>query len=496
MIPAVAFLLGSATSCNDKTTETEEIAVTVSTVAVKSFTLKADSKVMTNLDSVFFSIDLDKGVIFNADSLPVETNISRLIPVITFMTTMSKAEIVVSEEGKEDKTYDYLTNANDSIDFTKKVQLKVTAFDMQTSYTYDLKVNVHSQKPDSLMWDRNAATTLPSRKGNPSAQHTVLFKDKALSVIEESDGEFTLSTSSDLFNGRWDKEKLILSFNPDISTLSATPDALWMLDEQGNLYTSADGSTWETTGENWVSLIGPYLNCVLGVKTSDNGLIHCHYPDIADISDTDVDPNFPMSGRSDFVTIDNEWSELPVAFFIGGKKDDASLSNATWAFDGNKWACIDDLPAPALESPTIFKYVYNRRTGNSFYPYSAEAWLMFGGKNADGSVNKTVYYSYDNGITWRPGDSLMQFPEYVPALYGADAVVMYTSLTANISDYWNPSRSSRAGLGLKPEYTINGFDITWKCPYIYLIGGMDSGNQLSDSVWRGVLARLAFTPLI
>ncbi|MDE6422820.1 MAG: hypothetical protein K2K95_05310, partial [Muribaculaceae bacterium] len=129
MVPAALMLLGSATSCNEKTKEQDEIAVTVSTVAVKSFTLQANSKILSNLDSVFFSIDLDRGVIFNADSLPLGTDVSRLIPVITFMTTVSKAEIVVSEEGKDDKTYDYLTNASDSIDFSKTVKLNVTAYD-------------------------------------------------------------------------------------------------------------------------------------------------------------------------------------------------------------------------------------------------------------------------------------------------------------------------------------------------------------------------------
>lgn len=495
MVPAALVLLGSASSCNEKTKETEEIAVTVSTVAVKTFSLKADSKVLSNLDSVFFSIDLDKGVIFNADSLPVGTDISRLIPVVTFMTTMSKADIVVSEEGGEDKTYDYLKNANDSIDFTKKVQLKVTAYDQESSYTYDLKVNVHKQKPDSLMWDKMAVATLPSRKPSPEAQHSLLYKDKALSIIEESDGQFTLATSSDLFKGSWDKQSLTLNFSPDLSSLTATPDALWMLGIDGSLFTSADGIAWSDTGEKWATLIGPYLDCVLGVKSSDSGLVHCHYPDIAEIADPETDPEFPMSGRSAFVTIDSEWSELPTAFFVGGLKSDMLLSDATWAFDGTIWAKIDDIPAPAVESPTIVNYVYNRRTSDIFHSYYADAWLLFGGRMADGNMNDTVYYSYDNGITWRPGSSLMQLPDYVPALYRADGIVMSSPLTADITDYWTSTPSSRAGLWLKPEYTIDGYDITWQCPYVYLIGGCTSGNLLSDTIWRGVLARLAFTPL-
>lgn len=495
LVPAALLLLGSATSCNEKTKEQDEIAVTVSTVAIKSFTLKADSKILSNLDSVFFSIDLDEGVIFNADSLPLGTDVSRLIPVITFMTTVSKAEIVVSEDGKDDKTFDYLTNASDSIDFTKKVKLNVTAYDQETKYTYDLKVNVHTQKPDSLMWDKLAVAGLPSRNAGPTEQHTVLFNDKAVSILREADGTFTLASSADLFEGSWDKSELQLSFNPEIRSLAATSDALWMLDDSGELYTSADGSSWASTGEKWATLIGPYKNCVLGIKITDNGLVHCHYPADSQIKDTEVASDFPISGRSALVSIESKWSEEPTVFFVGGVKPDQSLSNATWAFDGSVWTTIDDIPAPALNSPTVVSYVNNRRQSNIFHPYDADAWLLIGGRGSDGKFNDIVYYSYDNGITWREGTSLMQLPDYIPHLSAADGLVMATPLSADLSDYWKTTPATKAGPWLKPEYTIDGFDITWQCPYIYLVGGNLADGKLSDSIWRGVMAKLAFTPI-
>ena len=127
LIPAAILLSGGISSCNKSTTPTDEVAVTISNVAVKNFNLKADTKVMANLDSVFFSINLESGVIFNADSLPKGTKISRLIPVITFANGLSKAEIVMSGGSEESKTVDYLKNPNDSIDFTRDVKLNVTA---------------------------------------------------------------------------------------------------------------------------------------------------------------------------------------------------------------------------------------------------------------------------------------------------------------------------------------------------------------------------------
>ena len=496
MVPAALMLLGSATSCNEKTKEQDEIAVTVSTVAVKSFTLQANSKILSNLDSVFFSIDLDRGVIFNADSLPLGTDVSRLIPVITFMTTVSKAEIVVSEEGKDDKTYDYLTNASDSIDFSKTVKLNVTAYDQETKYTYDLKVNVHKQKPDSLMWDRIAVAKLPSRNENPVGQHTVLHGEEAVALIKEADGSFTVSKSSDLFKGEWTKTSISPAFSPDVESFSATPEAFWVLDDQGNLMTSTDALSWSATGEKWITIIGPYLNSVLGVKQTDDGLTHCHFPTNSGIADPALDTNFPISGRSALVSIETEWAEMPTVFFVGGVCPDGSVSNATWAFDGSVWTTIDDVAAPAVEAPVLVSYINNRRQSDIFHPYNADAWLLIGGRKADGTFNDTVYFSYDNGITWRQGSSLMQLPDYVPGLTGADGLVMASPLSADLSDYWTSTPATRAGRWLKPEYTIDGYDITWQCPYIYLIGGYTANGQLSDSIWRGVMAKLAFTPLI
>ena len=71
------------TACNKDDNDINNTAsMYVPAVAVTRFYLKADSKVMNNLDSVFFSIDLENGVIFNADSLPKGTKISTLIPLL------------------------------------------------------------------------------------------------------------------------------------------------------------------------------------------------------------------------------------------------------------------------------------------------------------------------------------------------------------------------------------------------------------------------------
>ncbi len=495
LIPAALLLLGSATSCNEKKEETEEIAVTLSTVAVKSFSLKADTKILTNLDSVFFSVDLNRGVIFNADSLPLGTDISRLIPVVTFTNTMSKAQIVVSEDGKEDRTFNYLENGNDSIDFTKKVALKVTAYDQQTEYTYDIKVNVHKQSPDSLMWDKMAVAKLPYIDSDPVSQRTLQYNDEILTYLEGENGRYYTYHCEDFNEGYTHGVSWFPSFNPDLSTLVAIENDLYMLDKEGHLYTTSGGKGWTDTGETWVTLIGPYMNSVLGVKQTDDGLIHCHYPANDLISDTEVEPDFPLSGRSELVQLSTKWAKEPTVFFVGGELPDMTFSDATWAFDGSVWAKIDDISGPAVKAPLLINYFNNRKLSDIFHPYDTEAWLLIGGEKADGTFNDTVYYSYDNGITWRPGSSLMQLPDYVPLLQGAQGLVISSELSANLNYYWTTTPSQKTGRWLTPAYTLDGYDISWECPYIYIIGGYGADGRLSTSIWRGVLTKLAFTPI-
>ena len=496
LIPALLLLMGSFSSCNSSSAPTEEIAVTVSTVAVKDFYLKADSKVMADLDSVFFSIDLKNGVIFNADSLPKGADITKLVPVITFANSMKEADLVMKGGTLKEGTVNYLENSTDSIDFSGDVKLNVTAFDGESKYTYTIKVNVHKQVPDSLMWDRMATTSLPSRLGAPVSQKTLERDGKVYSLIEEKDHTYTLSTAQSVADGSWNKSELSLSFEPDVRSFTSTPDSFWILSTDGTLYESADATAWSSTGEKWITLIGAYQESVLGIKDDGGKLMHCHYPASASIVDTEMESDFPLFARSPFRTIETLWAEEPTAFFVGGVTSTGERSNHTWAFDGTTWATIDATSTPALEGASLMRYVVYRETQSSFRKVAYDAWIVIGGILENGDFNRQLYVSFDNGVTWRAASDTMTPPSFFPDLSEADAIVIDSSLDADLADGWTEIDTKSYTRAVKPSYTLDGYDITWKCPYIYIFGGETTSGKLSDTVWRGVLARLAFTPII
>lgn len=73
----MVFLLLATTvaSCNKKdepttSTESNYSSYSYSTTLVSAFSLKANTKIAVGLDSVTFAIDQERGLIYNADSLP------------------------------------------------------------------------------------------------------------------------------------------------------------------------------------------------------------------------------------------------------------------------------------------------------------------------------------------------------------------------------------------------------------------------------------------
>lgn len=82
----LALLLGVFQACNsddDNEEYTAETYVSAGNTAITAFSLAKNDSVLPYLDSVYFSIDLTTAQIFNADSLPCGTDVSRLIVNIT-----------------------------------------------------------------------------------------------------------------------------------------------------------------------------------------------------------------------------------------------------------------------------------------------------------------------------------------------------------------------------------------------------------------------------
>ncbi|MDE7407049.1 MAG: hypothetical protein K2M76_01405, partial [Muribaculaceae bacterium] len=92
-----ATMLGILAACKSETdfsNYTEEEYVVSAYTGIVGFRINADDSVLRDLDSVYFSIDLNTARIFNADSLPYGTDVSKLtVNIVTNASASSDDEM-------------------------------------------------------------------------------------------------------------------------------------------------------------------------------------------------------------------------------------------------------------------------------------------------------------------------------------------------------------------------------------------------------------------
>lgn len=489
---ATVSILGS---CN-KDSDNGVITSSSSTVVVSSFSLSKDEKVLTGLDSVFFSIDLTSAQVFNADSLPYGTDVSRLVPKIG-VEGCSVAELHFSRANKPDTVVNYLTNPADSIDFSAgTVKLHLASANLEAERDYYISVNVHKMKPDSLYWNRTARRNLPTSIGIPGRQKTVVYKNHTV-CLTAAGTNYCIATSSNPGDDNWTTQGVNFPFTPAVETFSATSDALYITDSDGKLYRSADGASWTDCAVTLHYIYGGYGDKLLAVERRGATYYHVTYPAT---TATAVPEGCPIEGTSQIATFTNEWSAGTQAYVLGGVTSEGQLTGSMWGYDGHNWAKISQQEVPAGKGKTMFSYVTFKTDSTSWKTKTYTTLVALGGQNAAGVNDKTVYISLNMGLNWKKADALMQLPDYIPAMFDSQVVVANSTLTVNkASSHWEELSSSP----LPRWYRLAASTSTdgkkpiteWECPYVYLFGGKSAEGTLYNTVWRGVINRLSFKPL-
>ena len=489
MMLAMVVLLSSLTSLTSckKDKDDEEVfsySTSTQTTLITGFGLQADADVLASLDSVHFTIDYDRGLIYNADSLPVGTDISALKVKIDFLNTVSSAIFsITGATVQADTTIEYSASMSKKLDFTGKTMLKVTSANGQLVKDYEVKVLVHKVNPDLLVWPMEWRRDLPGYQGN-AIGHKAVKQGDLYRIMAYNGGECQLLTASTPNEHNWDKKIVSLPFVPQVSTLTATDDALFVLGSDGTLYTSEDGMTWTSCGVTWHSLLGAYGDRVLGIVAGSDGYYHDEYPHSDGFTASRIEDGFPVSHTSDMIQTDNTWTVSQQAMIVGGIDADGNLLKDVWGFDGKQWGKINNSHTqslPALADATLFSYyTYKALSGVRRYGRQ-QTWFVMGGRLADGKLNDQIYLSNTQGITWSKADTTITQPSYITKFYGAQAFVNNETLTATGANYL-PRR-------------IQSPITSWDCPFIYLMGGYNDQGNLLPYVWRGVYNRMTNYPV-
>lgn len=482
----VALLVAvSYASCDKKESEPIDEDVVYSSsgssALVSSFSLNANTKILAHLDSINFCIDQEKGIIYNPDSLPMGTDVSKLLCTVKFgATTVSSASFVVGggKVIKQDTTINYTASMTDSIDFTGHVTLNVTSADGQGTMSYRIYVNVHNENPDSLLFPLAARRNLPASADDNYDVGMAQMGGLFYSMINNSNGRYVATATTP--DGKWSSHTVSLPFVPVENSLTATNQALYILDTTGNLYTSTNGEAWTSTGVVWHSIIGGYGDRVLGVMLDGGTMNADEYPRRSGYSPVALPARFPITGRSQLIIENSEWTVGQTALLFGGRDASGKMVNTTWGYDGNTWGEFNGVSGsaiPALEGATLFAYTTYDLNKYSLHATPRHTLIVMGGRFADGKLNRKTYVSRDLGITWLVAASCMEMPAYMPSFVDAKAFVCSATYSSKA-----PKRVS------KP---INEWDV----PFVYIVGGKDGNGYLLNNVWKGVISRLTYKPL-
>lgn len=486
-------------ACNDDDTESMIVEGDYDNCAISSFSLSKDDSILRSLDSVFFSIDMIKAQIFNADSLPKGTDVSRLIVNVGTPAASAVELKFKSRFTAKDTTVNLTTNPGDSINFAAgPVTMTVTSYNGQAKRDYTINVNVHTVVADTLYWDHLQQVSFPR---NASAQKTVMYSGKTHTLLAGTDGANYLCTTDNPDTYSWDVAEASLPEGAVTGSFNATDNALFIADGQGNLYTSANGLTWTPTGTKMDCIYGGYGTTLLGARHDSDGWKHVTYPASTEAS---VPAYCPVSGTSQLVIYETKWSASPLAIMVGGQDASGRYTGEAWAYDGTRWDRISTTGIDERAGVTLFPYSTPRISSNSWRVTEQSALLAMGGvyETAEGiETSKKVYVSYDFGITWKVADSYLQFPATYPDFSSAQAFVIDYTLTSRSLTDGDWTEIATAGI---PAWATPLNDIrsrvsrpvtSWECPYIFLFGGIDRNGTLLPAVTRGVINRFTFKPV-
>ncbi len=482
MVSLPAFVSCGKDDDDDNSTYT--YSTSEQTTLVTGFALQADADVLANLDSVHFTVDYDNGLIYNADSLPVGTDVSSLKVTVDFLNSVKLAQFIITGATRQaDTTINYSSSMSQRLDFTGKTILRVTSFDETREKDYEVRVLVHKVNPDSLIWPMSWRQEMPGYRVN-LVGHKAVSQGNMYRIMTYNGSQSVLWTATDPSQSTWNRQNLSLPFIPQISSLSSTDGALFILDADGVLYTSVDGMEWTSCGVIWHSILGSYDNRILGVVKGEDGYYHDEYPHTDGFEITKVENGFPVEHASNMVETSNTWTASQQSFIVGGIDSEGNLLNNVWGYDGSSWGKINNTHGtalPALADATLFPY-YTYRTLKGVRRYGRQlTWYIMGGRLANGKLNGEIYLSSTQGVTWTQNADAIAQPSHMAKFYGAQAFVQDETI-------------SRSGANYVPLRTQTLVD-SWECPYIYLFGGYNEQDVLLPYVWRGVYVRMTNYPL-
>ncbi len=366
-----------------------------------------------------FAIDQANHEIYNLDSLPVNTRIAAVLATISAKnSSYIQINYVKQESVKEGETTDSLVwyNSTDSIDFTKTQEkaIRVYAQDASAYADYKVKVNVHTQRPDTFIWQSltqaNAKlAALKSMKAVSVGGKVVLFGKNAEGALEMFKSES---------GKQWEEVAATANLgNHAVDNIVAFDNALFVLNpETHQLLKSTDAAHWTLVGTfaSLKQLIGAGSKYLYAYSGNDEGVTGISVSTDKGASWTaeqmDADAKYlPVSNINMSYSAVRSTKDAENVLLIGNRntteKTDtiAMVWNRTIDFSGNnyagsKWNFVEYDNNQPDKMPKLNQLLVTK---------DDEGYVALGS-------DANWYESIDGGISWQV-DAMVVMPKQTPA---------------------------------------------------------------------------------
>lgn len=382
--------------------------------AITSFTLKnIKTVIIANEDTTSFTVkgsdypfSIDQlspvGRIFNRDSLPVNTDITKVAFSLGY-TAAGISYTIKDVSGNDSIAW---VGENDSLDFTRPVIFRVHAADGINKKEYEVKINVHQVVPDSMVWNQYRESNFPGLSIN-AGQKAVKFADK---VFVFSDGDPQIGvTSTDVNDGiNWTGLTEIggVDTKAEYSSVIEFQGRLYLI-AGGELYSSGNGLNWTKENVQATTLLAAFTNRLLGINGEDFIQILLNNNTLVSENTGYSKPdNFPV-GNYSYVRSNLKTNPNIERLVLMGEMPSASDTSAVaWSILSTEKTWADFQPSNQYDCPNL--------NNISMISYDNQLYA-FGGANRDSNQDikafQSFYISKDDGRTWIPTERYILFPE-------------------------------------------------------------------------------------
>lgn len=356
-----------------------------------------------------FTIDQANHEIYNLDSLPVNT---RIAAVLATISAKNSSYIQINYVNQEPVWY----NSTDSIDFTKTKEkaIRVYAQDASAYADYKVKVNVHTQRPDTFIWQ--SLTQANAKLAALNSMKAVSAGGKVVLFGKNAEGAFEMFKSE---NGKqWEEIAATANLgNHAVDNIVAFDNALYVLNpETHQLLKSTDAANWTLVGTfaSLKQLIGAGSKNLYAYSGNDEGVTGISVSTDKGASWTaeqlDADAKYlPVSNINMSYSAVRSTKDAENVLLIGNRntteKTDtiAMVWNRTIDFSGNnfagsKWNFVEYDNNQPYKMPKLNQLVIAKED---------EGYAALGS-------DANWYESIDGGISWQV-DTMVIMPKQTPA---------------------------------------------------------------------------------